>query len=270
VVLMAGMLAARGRLALLEETSISSRRPAVVDLLQALGAMDFTADTKLYATPNEHLTITYYTGLPVQSVAPVRRGFLENYPGPVVYIEFQFDALFAREEPLLVALEEAGWEPTPAIRWYAQAEVWKALASADLRRRGIPPPQPEPLDPALEALIQTTTADYDHYRGEYLGGLRSSPVLRGIPARDIKDIWMGFFYRFVDPASRIGTNLNIIPRLRTSRIEFLPGANAVIYRSPPPAQGFFIWPARPNEKAFEISNGRFQIEPDVCRRGGFK
>jgi hypothetical protein len=37
-----------------------------------------------------------------------------------------------------------------------------------------------------------------------------------------------------------------------------------------PGQGFFIWPARPNEKAFEILNGRFRIEPDVRRAGGFK
>jgi hypothetical protein len=270
VVLMVGMLAARGRLALFEETSINSRRPAVAALVEALETMDFTAGTKIYATPNEHLTITYYTGLPVQSVAPVRRAFLEAHPGPVVYIELQFDALFPREETLLAALDEAGWEPAPAIQWYAQAEVWKALAAADLRRRGIRPPEPGPLDPAIGALVEITAADYEHYRGEYLKGLRSSPVLRGIPARDIKDIWMGFFYRFVEPESRIGTNLNIIPRLRTSRIEFLPEARAVIYWSPPPAQGFFIWPARPNEKAFEISDGRFQIEPDVCLRGGFK
>ncbi|MFY8215705.1 MAG: hypothetical protein ACOVMP_03805 [Chthoniobacterales bacterium] len=35
----------------------------------ALQKMNFTDGTKIYATPSKHLSITYYTGLPAQSVA---------------------------------------------------------------------------------------------------------------------------------------------------------------------------------------------------------
>jgi hypothetical protein len=52
-----------------------------------LCAMPLQQDTKLYAAPNSHLIWTVYTGLPVQSILPVRKQFLNNYRGEIVYID---------------------------------------------------------------------------------------------------------------------------------------------------------------------------------------
>ena len=43
--------------------------------------------TRLYAFPNSHLLLTYYLGLPVQSIAPIRASFLEHYPGDIILLE---------------------------------------------------------------------------------------------------------------------------------------------------------------------------------------
>ena len=45
------------------------------------------AGTKIYAWPRENLLLTYVSGLPVQSVAPVRKAFLDQYPGDVIFVE---------------------------------------------------------------------------------------------------------------------------------------------------------------------------------------
>ena len=45
------------------------------------------AGTKIYAWPDENLLLTYVSGLPVQSVAPVRKTFLDQYPGDVIFVE---------------------------------------------------------------------------------------------------------------------------------------------------------------------------------------
>ena len=48
---------------------------------------DFRPGTRLYATPNKHLVFAVYTGMPVQSVAPVRKCFLDAYDRDVFLIE---------------------------------------------------------------------------------------------------------------------------------------------------------------------------------------
>jgi hypothetical protein len=58
--------------------------PAAV---RVMSKMWLTPETKLYATPNDHLPITFYGGVPVQSIAPVRKSFLDSYPHPVVIVQ---------------------------------------------------------------------------------------------------------------------------------------------------------------------------------------
>src|SRR6202012_1776932 len=48
---------------------------------------DIPADTKLYCTPNDQLTLTFLAGVPVQSVAPVEKKFYNNYRAGVILIE---------------------------------------------------------------------------------------------------------------------------------------------------------------------------------------
>src|SRR5205823_1428154 len=56
-------------------------------LLLAMQNLPLAPGAKIYCTPNDHLVISYYTGLPIGSVAAVRKSFLDTYPGQVVVIE---------------------------------------------------------------------------------------------------------------------------------------------------------------------------------------
>ena len=58
VVAMAGFLAARGRLAFLENPSVSGSRQGISDVIDALQKKPFGDGTRFYASPNEHLTLT--------------------------------------------------------------------------------------------------------------------------------------------------------------------------------------------------------------------
>lgn len=234
VVAMLGFLSVRSRLAFFENPIITSKRPNIAAMIEALETKNFPAGTKIYVNPSEHLTITYYTGMPVQSVAPIRRSFLNGYPGTVVYIYMQLDVGFANEYDLLEAAAWGGIEPTTENLWAINQQIWTALTFREMSDRGIKIPHAVPVPEFLTGYVEKTYWESVKNRNIYLTGMDASPVMRGIPATKIKDLWLGFFYRFVDPASRIGSNLNIIPRLQNADVIPVPGANAVLFISPEP------------------------------------
>ena len=231
VVFMIGFLAVRNRLAFSESTSIPLSQSGMESLVGVLESMKFQAGTKFYATPNDHLTFTYYTGLPVQSIAPIRREFLESYEHPVVFIERQMEAYFPDERDL----NKFGLTEKSVDGWKASEAVWQWLVAKDIRARGGLLPD-ENIPESLRPLSEATRGRALKFRGDYIADMRYSPVLRGVPADQVKDIWMGFFYRFVDPASRIGTNLQILPRLRDAEVVYVPRADAVVFTSAAPAR----------------------------------
>src|SRR5260370_40915476 len=59
----------------------------LTSLAAYLDRQEIRSTTKLYASPNEHLTLTFYTGRPFQSIAPVRTCFLDTYRCDIVYVE---------------------------------------------------------------------------------------------------------------------------------------------------------------------------------------
>src|SRR5262249_1809302 len=56
-------------------------------MLEGLRGWGCARGSRVYATPGDHLTLQWYTGMPVQSIAPIRREFLTNYPGDILFIE---------------------------------------------------------------------------------------------------------------------------------------------------------------------------------------
>jgi hypothetical protein len=42
---------------------------------------------RIYGAVLAHHVWSYYTGLPIQSIAPVRRSFLEKYPHTIIYLD---------------------------------------------------------------------------------------------------------------------------------------------------------------------------------------
>jgi hypothetical protein len=234
VICVLGFLGGRDRLAFFEQTILSSKRSAVRYMAEALMEMDLAKGTKVYATPSEQLTITYYTGMPVQSVAPVRREFFETYPGPILFIYMQMDADFPEKYDLLEAAAWEGIEPTDANLLQLGFKIWEVVALRDIAERGIVIPKQDPVPDFLKGYVEKTYWQSVQNRELYLRRMQASPVMRGIPASRLNDLWLGFFYRFVDPASRIGKNLNIIPRLNNAEIVPVAGAGAILFLSPAP------------------------------------
>ncbi|MFA7342742.1 MAG: glycosyltransferase family 39 protein [Terrimicrobiaceae bacterium] len=233
IVAMSGFLAARGRLAFFETPSLPGSRQEIAVVIGALEKMRFENGTRLYASPNEHLLYTYYTGLPVQSVAPVRKSFFASCKNPLVFIESQMDWMFPDDQDVRFAAATAGIPLSPARTEELRDLVWMKIVAEELAKEGIPAPPHPPLPEFLDPVVGKTRLAMLESREQFLDDIRSSPIFRGVSATRLKDFWLGFFYRFVDPGERIGKNLNILPRLQNAEVGFLPDANVVIYRTDP-------------------------------------
>ncbi len=227
-----GFLGVRGRLSLMQGPSLGSTRAALATVIEALGRVPSEQGTRFYASPNEHLTLTYYTGLPVQSIAPVRRSFFDSYPKPVVYIESQMEWMFPDEEAIRLAASEEGITPTADELTDLGADVWRSLASQELAAQGLPSPPIKPLPDYLDPIEKQTHERLLKFREEFTRSMQALPIFRNIPAARMRDFWLGFFYRFVGPEERIGPNLNLFPRLKNATVQLLPIANTIIYYAP--------------------------------------
>ena len=64
-----------------------SSQNSVRAFMELASSWNLDAGTRIYAFPNSHLLLTYYLGLPVQSIAPVRKSFLDEYPGDIIIVE---------------------------------------------------------------------------------------------------------------------------------------------------------------------------------------
>jgi hypothetical protein len=208
-----------------------------IDRLAAhLQEAGLTAKTKLYAVPNSHLILSFYTGLPFQNIYAVRKTFLDTYDGDILYVDFDEFALDGRDGPL----DPARLGEAAAMAGEVMDEPKAHLLSTRLRTMpyrqwisgtigGIPVPSAEPV-PAYAGPLIASQAQIDAQ--QFAETLEIMPILRGFPIDNRRE-WVGVFeYRFADPASRTGTKLNFAERLRGSRAHILNGAGWVVYHSP--------------------------------------
>ncbi len=232
VVAMLLLLTVRSRLVFFEQPMISTHFAATREVVAALSEQTFPSDTKFYANPSNQLVYTYYTGLPIQSIAPVRREFLETYTGPIVYLEQQMDFLWPEEKWLREAAKSAGVALSPRDSDEFIKEIWIEQVMDDLRAAGVQvPDRPRLPDYLYGARVRSRYASAD-YRIEALKNLRALPMFRAVEVASIKDMWLAFFYRFVQPEDRVGRRLNILPRLDEASVEFLPYSGNVLFIIP--------------------------------------
>ncbi|MGV3482915.1 MAG: hypothetical protein ACO1RT_00710 [Planctomycetaceae bacterium] len=201
----------------------------VAMMIETLSEMEYDAGTRFYATPNEHLVDTYYTGIPVQSVAPVRSAFLNHHPGTVVFIE-KFKTI--RLLPLDPAeLKQAGMD-ADEVKSYRHA-MWAQLISEDLSSRGLPvpcsPPLPEAASPLLAKYTEYTQKNVNRQNAY----LKTVPIFKHVSVDRAENMWDVFYVRFVDYPSRIGSHSNIHNRLKNAVVTYIPEAATVVYRSDP-------------------------------------
>ncbi|MFP4069918.1 MAG: hypothetical protein ACLFVC_07025 [Opitutales bacterium] len=193
---------------------------------------------RVYSTPNQHLVWTYYLGIPVQSIAPVRRSFLESYAGDLFFLESNWLVTFPDAEKIRNALAASGPAPGETEVEAIQLNLSHNLVREELIERGFAPeaikaaPIPEEIGPYFESLL---AEDARNQRAQFERS-QAITVLQAVDADNTRDLWLGFFYRFSDYASRIGPNLNIWPIMRRSKIEILPESGVTVFYRPEPSQ----------------------------------
>ncbi len=198
-------------------------------VIDQLGAMRLNQDTKFFAAPNSHLIWTVYTGLPVQSIAPVRRQFLNGYRGDIVYIDSPDWDILSPQEVEEAALRE-GRRLTPEsaeqclllLRTRQYREAMLHDVSVDGRV------QLEPLPRFGETLLNASRQRSREVFAESTMRL----FTRGFRIDNWVDWRSVFMYRFVNPDSRRGVKSNYSERLRGSEAVILADSGKVIYRSP--------------------------------------
>ncbi len=190
--------------------------------------------TRVYATPNDHLTLAFYTGIPIQSIAPVRKSFLDSYPHDIVLIDCTVHVLPLEDESIRSAamrfhtpLAETDVSSYTDLinRVAAGRKVAGKVKSVDPTRKDLPPFAESVIKWQLEA-SPIWTRQYDF---EYI----NPSMFRGFNYDDYEKWWQIFFYRFVGPLDRIGPNLNFADRMKHGDARML-STLWTVYTSPGP------------------------------------
>ena len=235
--LLAGALSASAVVGASRRESARPRfKEEVIDFLRGhpLGS-----DTRVYATPNHHLLLTVYTGLPVQNVAPVRKQFLDRYPGEIVLVEinpFRQPPARAVRDAAAAAGVWLGAEEGQDLAWYVSHRAVRERLS-----RLMPAVEPRLDDERVPAYLRALIDDQPRHTEAWMQSRASSvpsfpAVFRGFRIRDWDDWWRVYFYRFVDPKSRTGALANYHDRVRTGRATVL-ASGVTVYQSRIPVAG---------------------------------
>lgn len=181
------------------------------EVAEIMRQAEFAPGAKLYATPNDHLPLTYYTGLPVQSVAPVRKSFIGEYPGDIVVFEAPRYNILSPEEIQAAAEAESGavLEKEAADRWREFLYFAPVLEDVTGHVANPFPPMP-PIGPFERSLIE---AQRQKTREAIARSFEIIPIMRGENPPNWFYWWPIFFYRYVDYEARIDENLNYAARM---------------------------------------------------------
>ena len=202
-------------------------------LFDYFDAMKLAPGTKLYAMP--HMVLTFYSGLPFQSIWPVRRTFLDSYDGEIVLVDsgdFQRDG--GPLEPVLIR-QAAARSGIALPDREAETLSW-LLVTRDYRERmiritgGDASGLEEVPSFAKPLLIEAR----ERRRQAILTGMHPALMLRGYDVSSWTEFEDVFLYRFVNPTARTGIHQNYASRLRGSTGIILKSAYKIVYRCPKP------------------------------------
>jgi hypothetical protein len=226
------LLAAQGGMFRRQERN-PSEAAAVFELVEHLRGLELAPDARLYAWPYQHFVLTYYTGIAVQSIAPVRGEFLREHPGEVVILETASRHPRPRPDCTVRAAARAGFalEATEAEAWGASLQQELVRAELDFVARVEPPA------PAMPAWVAPTLAylpdELAHAGQGRIDYASDNPALFGrLPPLSHAEFWPHFFYRFVGPEARSGPALNYLERAQGADATLLASGWVVLRCAP--------------------------------------
>jgi hypothetical protein len=201
-------------------------------IASCLQTMNFQKDTRLYASPNDHLVLSLYMGLPFQSIAPVRKNFLDRYSGDVVIVQrgvFDWEPGAIGPKELQTAAAQSG----QSISGPDAEGLSALLRTRDFRQKVVRDVTGAPA--IVENVPSFAVTAYQRYEENWRAfgaELSSYLITRGFTISNGPEFAEVFWYRFVDPNSRRGPKLNYAARLRGAQAYVLTRSGSVVYRSP--------------------------------------
>jgi hypothetical protein len=202
-----------------------------------LNQLKLQPDARVYASPASHFVLGFYSSKPIQSLAPVRKSFLDTYPGEVVFVESMLFHEFASPDAATIEHHAARYghmlSREESNRLELQLRTYTAADAIRDRVSETVPPRVE-LPPFAEAALSSARQRAESEGDLFLEEMRNLSIYRDYSIRTGRDIWEVFFYRLVDPDKRRGPNLNAADRLRGGTAYVVPEAFRVIFYSPSP------------------------------------
>jgi hypothetical protein len=185
-----------------------------------LNSLSLPQGSKIYAGPNTHLVLTVYSGVPMQDITPVRRSFLDDYKGQIVYIDMgaATDTGLLDAPEIQIAAQSAG----KPLSDRAAKEMSALLYTRDYRIEMSKAFAPDRL-PVLEPVPHFAERLLEQHRAQNERNFAAAGydvATRGFRIRTWSD-WVAVLkYRYVEPNARRGAAANYAQRLR--------GADAII------------------------------------------
>lgn len=193
-------------------------------VLTFLNSIHPDQSTRLYSAPNDQLVLTFYSGLPIQDILPVRRSFLNSYPGKIIYIDtgISVDTGVLQTENVRRAARDDGQYLS-----FSEAERWsEALRDYDYKAEVLHYSPPLPV--FARALLE------EHHRRlpEIFEHSSLDLMTRGFRIRSWTDWRNVLRYRFLNPQAHRGAYANYAERLRGSTATLIPQSETAVYQSP--------------------------------------
>jgi hypothetical protein len=191
--------------------------------------------TKLFASADMEFVLTFYTGMFVESIVPVRKSYLDTYPGDIIFLSSEgfWRTGPLRPDRLLNAARTAGQE----LSARKAQDISCELSTLDFRSkqsgngaRVIPAVAPVPPfagDLWKEQREQTP----DWVRNSWRWYPAQFPLFRNVELRDNSEWWLHYNYALVGPYQR-RIHPNYENRIRNAMLTVLPCSDLVAYYSP--------------------------------------
>jgi len=200
--------------------------------INALTILEHGAPTDRYLDlpVYDHLRLTFYTGLPVQSIAPVRKEFLDHCKGDIVLVEPLPELMSISKDVLKHHALEAGEDlrDDEIQKWQVELSMRPMLEHLATSVKAV--------DPPLNALPAWAQRAFDEHGSK--PGTTNDPrdwadgnpaLLRGYHVTDSVTFRQVYAYRFVNPEQRSGAKLNYASRIRSAHARVLSSSWIIYY-----------------------------------------
>ena len=208
------------------------------DLVDYLRNQNLRAGTRIYSLPYDHFGLSLYTGLPVQSIAPVRREFLDRYKGDVlILVRGTEDPAISGEVVRRSALEAGEDLGTDALqKWQYELSTRPTREQLAMSIKKVDPPL-IPLPPWAQRALEQYRTELTATSPALDFAEENPAMFRGYHVTDWDRFWPVFFYRFIGPDQRTGPHVNYGSRIRSGQAVVLSSSWVIYYSDAPIGSG---------------------------------